>query len=272
VQVWDPVAGVPVCEPLAGHTGPVNAVAFGTMKEQGPEGGPGKTLLASASEDQTVRLWDPRDGSPVGEALAGHHGWVGAVAFTTGKHGELLLASGGGDGMVRLWDPAAGAAAHHGPLAGHTAPVRSVAFGTLRGAGAGKTLLASASEDQTVRVWDPRSGATFGRPLAGHTSWVGSVTFTTGPGNRLLLASGGGDHTVRVWDPVTGACVLTVPRRSAVRCLAAAGSLLAIGDDEGFAVIELAGLPARHRWRPPVRRMPLPRRPARATTAPAAHR
>ena len=143
---------------LAGHTGIVTSVAFGT----GPDG---RLLLASGSEDGTVRFWDPVTGGPVGGPLTGHTGIVTSVAFGTGPDGRLLLASGSEDGTVRFWDPVTGAPVG-GPLTGHTGIVTSVAFGTGPD---GRLLLASGSEDGTVRLWDPVTGAPVGGPLTGHT-------------------------------------------------------------------------------------------------------
>jgi WD40 repeat protein len=87
---------------VTGHTGRVNAVAFGL-------GGDGRPLLASASSDQTVRLWDPDTGDPVGDPLRGHTDDVCAVAFGVAGDGRPLLASASNDWTVRLWDPDTGA-------------------------------------------------------------------------------------------------------------------------------------------------------------------
>ncbi|KAL6404535.1 hypothetical protein AUP68_13928 [Ilyonectria robusta] len=59
----------------------------------------GSTLVASASEDKTIRLWRTDDGTCIQE-LKGHTGSVTSVAFS---HDSSLVASASDDGTTRLW-------------------------------------------------------------------------------------------------------------------------------------------------------------------------
>jgi Protein kinase domain/WD domain, G-beta repeat len=143
----------------------------------------GKTV-ASASADQTVRLWDAATGKDRA-LLKGHAGPVTAVAFSpNGK----TLATASEDRTARLWDLPGGQ--ERAVLKGHTDHVRCVAFSPD-----GQTL-AAASEGRTVRLWDAATGREQA-VLRGHVDEVLSVAFSP---DGKMLASGSMDRTVRLWD------------------------------------------------------------------------
>lgn len=185
---------------------------------------PDGRLLAIASADMTVRLWDTATGQPVEQAMAGQN-QVSWVAFHPDGR---VLATADVDNTVRLWDTATGQPIGH-PLTGstvvfspdgcvlatasadHTVQLWDPDTGWPEGdALTGHTdtvnwmvfspdgrVLATASSDMTVRLWDPVKGQPMGRPVAGHTAGVNSVAFS--PGGRLL-ATASADRTVRLWD------------------------------------------------------------------------
>ncbi|KAF3034267.1 hypothetical protein E8E11_001607 [Didymella keratinophila] len=163
---------------LEGHTRWVNSVAFSADGDR----------LASASSDETVRVWDAKTGQLL-QTLEGHTSGVSSVAFSA--DGDRL-ASASWDKTVRVWDAKTGQPLH--TLEGHTELVSSVAFS------ADGHRLASASWDKTVQVWDAKTGQVL-QTLEGHTHFVSSVAFSA-DGHRLASASD--DKTVRVWDAKTG--------------------------------------------------------------------
>lgn len=61
--------------------------------------------LASASKDETVRLWDVDAGEQFGAPVQGHDADVGSVAWLPDRS---RLASASRDKTVRLWDVEAG--------------------------------------------------------------------------------------------------------------------------------------------------------------------
>ncbi|KAI9709436.1 MAG: hypothetical protein M1828_002417 [Chrysothrix sp. TS-e1954] len=67
---------------LEGHDELVYTVTFS----------PNGQVLASASYDQTVRLWDPKTGESV-QKLEGHDDWVNAVAFSPDGHPHTRVAT-----------------------------------------------------------------------------------------------------------------------------------------------------------------------------------
>ncbi|KAH8778279.1 WD40-repeat-containing domain protein, partial [Hyaloscypha sp. PMI_1271] len=79
---------------LEGHGGRVWSVAFSHDSE----------LLASASDDKTVKVWDAATGT-LRQTLEGHGGRVWSVAFS---HDSELLASASDDKTVKVWDAATG--------------------------------------------------------------------------------------------------------------------------------------------------------------------
>ncbi|MFF0000932.1 hypothetical protein [Streptomyces avermitilis] len=181
---------------LAGHTGPVSAVAC-TILNGRPiavtGGGDGM-----GGGDGTVRVWDLRSGTQIGEPMTGHTFGVEAVACSV-LDGAPVAVTGGIDGTMRVWDLASGTQIRQ-TVAEDTGMVSSAACTVLDGA----PIAVTGGIDGTVRVWDLASCAPIGQPLTGHTRSVSAVACAVLDGAPVAV-TGGGDGTVRVWDLASGA-------------------------------------------------------------------
>ncbi|KAH7243776.1 WD40-repeat-containing domain protein [Fusarium solani] len=166
---------------LEGHSGPVRSVAFSHDS----------TLVASASDDRTVRIWRTDMGDCVQE-LEGHSRPVRSIAFS---HDSKLVASASDDRIVRIWRADTGECIQE--LKGHSRSVRSIAFSH------DSALVASTSDDWTVRIWRiDISGCV--QELNGHSRSVRSVASSH---DSALVASASDNRTVRIWRIDSGDCV-----------------------------------------------------------------
>ncbi len=163
---------------LVGHAGAVRCLAFSLS---------GK-LLASSSDDATIRLWDPATGAELG-VLAGHGEQVTSIAFD--PTGERLV-SGSLDASVRIWSVRA--RSELWILRGHEARVNGVAFSP------DGRRVASGDSARTGRVWDADSGAELAL-LVGHTAEIGGVAFHP---RDDVLATCSGDGSTRLWNASDG--------------------------------------------------------------------
>ena len=130
--IWDSPAGP--LRRLAGHDGPVRAVAFS----------PDARYLLTASVDGTAIGWDPGSTSQVFKL--GDRGGAALLSLAVGPSGKNA-ATGDASGRVRLWEVPSGRLLQdqrHSELK----KVQGLAFS------ADGHTLASASQDGTLKLWD----------------------------------------------------------------------------------------------------------------------
>ncbi|OAX32151.1 WD40 repeat-like protein, partial [Rhizopogon vinicolor AM-OR11-026] len=170
---------------LTGHTHFVYDIAIS----------PNGRILASASWDNTARLWNLDNGQPIASSLQ-HANWVQCVSFSTdGK----LLATGCNDNNAYTWDvPTILREAGLDELLtfeGHTAPVNKIIH--LRGA----QRIMTCCEDGSLRMWNLKSGEQIGKDWRDGESVVNAIALSP---DGKQLASGSKDGAVRLWNIDTG--------------------------------------------------------------------
>ena len=184
------VQHVAVGRALEGHGDDVTSVDFN----------PVGTMLASGSRDTTVRRWDAKTGTPIGEPLIGHTDRVVVVQFSPDGQPPRLRVCATDRSACGTRSPRFTRRRPVGHLSavryGDARPcqVQSLAFHPER------DLLAVGLEDGLIELWDVGESRMV-RPLPGHTKLVSESAFSP-DGERL--ASSSEDNTLRLWDPDRG--------------------------------------------------------------------
>ncbi|MFE6848390.1 hypothetical protein [Streptomyces sp. NPDC057686] len=190
VSRWDTAAQEPPGL-LSGHTAAVTALSHVAAPDSG--------ILASASCDGTLRLWNrevleraltaartPAEPAPTGGVLLlpepGDLGLPSWFALTADRPGIDVRDIVTGDAVARIETgrpPSAMAWAHRRE---------------------GRVLVSAGCEDHGIRLWDAGTRQALPDVLEGHFLPVRALAACSTADGRHLLLSGGDDETVRLWD------------------------------------------------------------------------
>eukprot|EP01125_Pyxidicula_operculata_P019184 TRINITY_DN693_c0_g1_i1.p1 TRINITY_DN693_c0_g1~~TRINITY_DN693_c0_g1_i1.p1 ORF type:complete len:2289 (+),score=635.01 TRINITY_DN693_c0_g1_i1:128-6994(+) len=162
---------------FTGHSAAVRCVCFDHK---------GK-LVASASRDNTVRVWDSRNGNCL-YTLRGHTDWISTCCFS--PNGNKLV-TGSWDFTIIVWNLRNSTPSTK--MIGHDAGILQTQYSRD-----GKTVM-SCSFDRTIKIWDAESGTEI-TTLDGHSEPVHG--FSISPDGRSV-ASVSDDHTIKLWDPLS---------------------------------------------------------------------
>lgn len=161
---------------LQGHRATVTRVIFH----------PVYSVIASCSEDATIKLWDYESGN-FERTLKGHTDVVQDIAFDS-QSGKLLCSC-SADMSIRLWDIQETYTCIK-TLQGHDHNVSSITF-TPSG-----DHVVSCSRDRTIKIWEVATGYCI-RTLTGHREWVRQIRIYF---DGSLMASCSNDQSVFVWQ------------------------------------------------------------------------
>lgn len=143
-------------------------------------------IVASASEDASIRLWDYDQGE-LEKTLKSHSGIVNYLAFNpSGKQ----LASCSTDLSIKLWNLETYAVFK--TLNGHEHEVSAVSYLSQ-----GDYLL-SCSRDQSIKLWDTVTGFCLNTLTHGHSEWIRRITVNHS--NGLYFASASKDESIVIWN------------------------------------------------------------------------
>ncbi len=167
------IHGVKALNILEGHSDEVRDISLS------PDG----KLIASASTDGTVKLWNI-DGRLLNTLP--HREWVNSVSFS--PDGQVIAATGGNKkdkNITKLWT-----------LDGQELKIieGQVSWGNSVSFSPNSRIIATAHDDNTIKLWN-RDGEEL-NTLEGHSDSVRSIQFSP---DGKIIASAGHDKTIKLW-------------------------------------------------------------------------
>jgi WD40 repeat protein len=215
---------------LLGHQATISQIKYS------PDG----KIIASASWDQTIKLWNAQTGELI-NTLKGYQDGINSIVFSPDSQ---TLISTGEDKTIKIWN-LVGQAKLIKTFTGHTDSIKTVTVSPnselIASAGYDNTIKlwtikgdllqtikahnlaitslaftpdskisASGSWDNTVKIWSIKNAGKSSEllhTLTGHQDGVTTVSFNS---DGTVLATGSGDRTIKLWNPETGELIKTL--------------------------------------------------------------
>lgn len=178
------------------------------------------SLLATASQDRTVRVWDTATGEAIA-VLNGHGASVDSIAFL--DDGSLVTA--GSDGRVVQWTPGFG---QQFVLRGHDHP--AIATPVADG------VIVSADLSGAVLAWTPH--LTGARAAHAHDTTITDIEWTTDGSAAISVDQ---DSQLRIFDLASERSITVDAGVGYTHAMATTADRVAVSGDEGLAVFDLEG-------------------------------
>jgi WD40 repeat protein len=227
---------------LSGHQGLFTAIKTIAISDD-------RSIIATGSEDKTIRLWDIDTGKNLG-ILTGHQNSIETIAFHP-ERSDLLFSS-GKDSSIKLWQ-----IDREKELVSIDSQQRKITAITISHDG---KLLASGSSDRTIKIWQLDLDFAISIEniitLKTHRLAVNAIAFNP-VDNQVKLASVSSDRTVMLWGLNTDTPLAMLSGHTqAVKTLAFSpdGKLIATAGDDGWiqlwdvAAQKLVRTISAHRW------------------------